>query len=84
MISFNFIPIVIFNVNRTNQYSEHRKKIDTFKIKVKLLKYAHLLIRSNNINKEAPITCKIRINQPLFMFIIIYIIESEAIVKKSL
>ena len=38
----------------------------------------------NNINKEAPITCKIRINQPLFMFIIIDIIESEAIVKKSL
>ena len=25
----------------------------------------------NNINKEAPMTCKIRINQPLFMFIII-------------
>ncbi len=39
---------------------------------------------TNNINKEAPITCKIRINQPLFMFIIIYIIGSEAIVKKSL
>ena len=39
---------------------------------------------TNNINKLAPITCKIRINQPLFMFIIIYIIESEAIVKKSL
>ena len=39
---------------------------------------------TNNINKEAPITYKIRINQPLFMFIIIYIIESEAIVKKSL
>jgi len=38
----------------------------------------------NNINKEAPITCKIRINQPLFMFIIIDIIDSEAIVKKSL
>ncbi len=40
--------------------------------------------RTNNINKEAPVTCKIRINQPLFMFIIIYIIGSEAIVKKSL
>ncbi len=39
---------------------------------------------TNDINKEATITCKIRINQPLFMFIIIYIIESEAIVKKSL
>ena len=38
----------------------------------------------NNINKEAPITYKIRINQPLFMFIIIDIIKSEAIVKKSL
>ena len=38
----------------------------------------------NNINKEAPMTCKIRINQPLFMFIIIVIIRSEAIVKKSL
>ena len=38
----------------------------------------------NNINKEAPITYKIRINQPLFMFIIIDIIRSEAIVKKSL
>mgnify|MGYP005717889675 FL=1 len=35
----------------------------------------------NNINKEAPITYKIRINQPLFMFIIIVIIRSEAIVK---
>jgi len=30
------------------------------------------------MNKEAPITCKMRINQPLFMFIIIYIIGSEA------
>ena len=38
----------------------------------------------NNINKEAPITYKIRINQPLFMFIIIVIIRSESIVKKSL
>ena len=38
----------------------------------------------NNINNEDPITCKMRINQPLLMFIIIYIIESEAIVKKSL
>ena len=38
----------------------------------------------NNINKEAPITYKIWINQPLFMFIIIDIIRSEAIVKKSL
>lgn len=35
----------------------------------------------NNINKDAPITCKIRINQPLLTFIIIYIIESGAIVK---
>ena len=26
----------------------------------------------NNINKEAPITYKIRINQPLFMFILNY------------
>ena len=39
---------------------------------------------SVNINREAPITCRIRINQPLFIFIIIYIIESKAIVKKSL
>jgi hypothetical protein len=38
----------------------------------------------NNINKEAPITCKMRINQPLLILIIIYIIGSEAIVKKSL
>ena len=32
-------------------------------------------------NKEAPITCKIRINQPLFILTIIDIIESKAIVK---
>ena len=38
----------------------------------------------NNINKEAPITCKIRINQPIFIFSSMYIIESEVIVKKSL
>jgi len=38
----------------------------------------------NNINKDAPITCKIRINQPLLTFIIIYSIESAATVKKSL
>ena len=43
--------IIIIRLIKTNQYSEHRKKIDTFKIKVKLLKYAHLLIRSNNINR---------------------------------
>ena len=34
---------------------------------------------NNNINKGAPITCKIRINQPLFIFIIIIIIGSDAI-----
>ena len=28
----------------------------------------------NSINKEAPITYKIRINQPLFMFIIMFIV----------
>ena len=39
---------------------------------------------NDNINKEAPMTCKIRINQPLFMFIAIVTIESKAIVKKSL
>ena len=38
----------------------------------------------NNIDKEAPITCKMRINQPLFIVIIIYIIGSEAVVKKLL
>ncbi len=38
----------------------------------------------NNINKEPPITCKIRINQPLFLLIIIYNIPSEALVTKSL
>ena len=31
--------IIIIRLIKTNQYSEHRKKIDTFKIKVKLLKY---------------------------------------------
>ena len=44
-------------------------------------------MKCNNINmqnKEAPITCKIRINQPLFILTIIDIIESKAIVKKSL
>ncbi len=39
---------------------------------------------TNNINKEAPIACIIRINQSLFMFNIIYIIESYYIVNKSL
>ncbi len=39
---------------------------------------------TNNINKLSPITCKIRIDQPLFMVISIYIIESEDIVNKSL
>ena len=37
-----------------------------------------------NINNDAPITCERRINQPLLVFIIIDIIESAAIVKKSL
>ena len=43
--------IIIIKLIKTNQYSEQRKKIDTFKINVKLLKYAHLLIKSNNINR---------------------------------
>ena len=38
----------------------------------------------NNINREAPITCRIRINQPIVIFSSMYIIESKAIVKKSL
>ena len=42
---------------------------------------------ANNINKEAPITCKIRINQPLFEFdelihenycIILFIVKSKS------
>ena len=43
--------IIIIKLIKTNQYSEQRKKIDTFKINVKLLKYARLLIKSNNINR---------------------------------
>ena len=45
------------------------------------------LIECNNnkqINKEAPITCKMRINQPLFTLMIMKANESKAIVKKSL
>ena len=38
----------------------------------------------NNINREAPITCGIRINRPIFIFSSMYIIGSKAIVKKSL
>lgn len=38
----------------------------------------------SSINKEAPITCKMRIIQPLFMFIVMYSSESKAIVKKQL
>ncbi len=61
------------------------KGINLMKIIFDLIQIARMRCNNiNNINKEAPITCKMRINQPLFMFIIIYIIESEAIVKKSL
>ncbi len=61
------------------------KVINLMKIIFDLIQIARMRCNNiNNINKEAPITCKMRINQPLFMFIIIYIIESEAIVKKSL
>ena len=44
-------------------------------------------MKCNNItsmNIDAPITCNKRINQPLLTLITIYIIESAAIVKKSL
>jgi len=43
--------IIITKLVKTNRNSEHRKKIDTFKINVELLKYARLLIKSNNINR---------------------------------
>ena len=42
--------LIITRLVNNNQYSEQRKKILTFKISTKLLKYAHLLTRSNNIN----------------------------------
>ncbi len=59
------------------------KVMNLMKIMFDLIQIARMRCNEiNNINKEPPITCKMRLNQPLFMFIIIYIIESEAIVKK--
>ena len=46
-------------------------KINTERIKAIILNGTSIKNNINNINKEAPMTCKIRINQPLFMFILI-------------
>ena len=59
MKNWKFLNYIIKNESKTNPNT-------TLSIKIRPI--------IDNINKEAPMTCKIRINQPLFMFIIIVII----------